>query len=66
MSTTIIRQRLRKSSVAKLEDCSSRTVDRKAEDGRLPKPHYDPGSTIPFWYADEIEAHRKRAEPSSS
>jgi hypothetical protein len=67
--TTIIRQRLRKSTVAKLEDCCPRTVDRKVETKRLPKPHYDPGSPIPYWYADEIEAHRKLAtveRPASS
>jgi hypothetical protein len=62
MTYSQVRQRLRKGTLAKLEDCSSRTIDRKAEDGRLPKPHYDPGSSIPFWYADEIEAHRKRSQ----
>jgi hypothetical protein len=51
----------RKRSVAKRYDCDPRTVDRMVEDKRIPRPHYFPNSTIPFWDDDELAANERRA-----
>jgi hypothetical protein len=51
----------RKQSVADRYDCDTRTVDRMARDGRIPKPHYLQGSRIPRWSGRELEASDRAA-----
>jgi hypothetical protein len=53
--------RYRKSSVAERYDCDERTVDRMSRDGRIPPPHYYPGSRIPFWFEEELDEADRRA-----
>jgi hypothetical protein len=46
---------------------SDRTVDRMAEDGRIPPPEYLPGSRIPLWDEQKLDANDRRtvAQPQS-
>ena len=34
-----------------------RTIDRAVADGRLPAPKYPFGNKMPYWDADELDAH---------
>jgi hypothetical protein len=53
---------LRKAGVAhRYGDVTERTVDRMAEDGRIPPPKYLPGSRIPIWSVDELDANDRAA-----
>jgi predicted DNA-binding transcriptional regulator AlpA len=53
------RRFLRKRSVAERYDVNTRTVDRMAEDGRLPAPIYK--GKLPMWAEDELEASDRAA-----
>jgi hypothetical protein len=53
------RRRLSKTTLAKDEGCTPRTVMRKVETGDLPPPDDVIGGRL-FWWSDTIERHRKR------
>jgi hypothetical protein len=55
------RRWLRKPRVKKRYDCTDRTIERMVKDGRLPPPHYQPGSRTPLWDEDELEENDRRA-----
>jgi predicted DNA-binding transcriptional regulator AlpA len=64
------KQYLRKRQLAERYQVHVRSIDRMAATGRLPHPIYLPGSTLPMWDADEIEAVERSAvrtpeEPAS-
>jgi hypothetical protein len=48
---------LRKPSVSRRYDHSTRWVDRAWKEGRLPKPGYPFGNGIPAWSEEELDAH---------
>jgi hypothetical protein len=52
---------LRKRGVAERYSCHERSVDRMAEDGRIPSPKYLPGSRIPLWEEGELDKNDRRA-----
>jgi predicted DNA-binding transcriptional regulator AlpA len=52
---------LRKTAVAERYSVDERTVDRMAKDGRIPAPKYLPGSRIPIWDEDGLDANDRRA-----
>ena len=52
---------LRKASVGLRYGISTRSVDRMAATNRLPKPRYLPGSRIPFWFEEELDAQDRAA-----
>ena len=54
------KQFLRKKSVANRYGVDERTVDRMANDGRLPKPKYR-GKRLPLWDADELDVSDRAA-----
>jgi predicted DNA-binding transcriptional regulator AlpA len=57
---------LRKSDVAARYGVTARTVDRMADDGRLPTPIYH-GSRVPRWAQhelDEADARATRERPA--
>jgi hypothetical protein len=59
------RKWLRKRRVQeRYDNVSSRTIDRAAEDGRLPKPHFPFGNKIPFWAEDELDSHDRKVAAS--
>ena len=53
--------KLRRAGVAAHYSCDPRTVDRMRRDGRIPPPKYLPGSRVPLWDADELNAHDRAA-----
>ena len=53
------KQFLRKAQVAKRYSVHERTVDRMADDGRIPKPIHR--GKFPLWAEDELEAFERRA-----
>jgi len=53
---------LRKRQVAKrYGDIAERTVERMAEDGRIPKPFYLMGSRIPLWDNEALDENDRAA-----
>ncbi len=56
----------RKRAVAKRYDVTTRTVDRKAADGSLPKPKFPLGPHLPLWEDDELDAHDARARDEAA
>jgi hypothetical protein len=52
---------LRKTRVAERYDCHPRSVDRAAAEGRLPKPKYPFGNSIPAWDEAELDEHDRAA-----
>jgi predicted DNA-binding transcriptional regulator AlpA len=53
---------LRKRQVAeRYGGVSERTVDRMADDGRIPLPIYLKGSRFPLWDDDELDAADRQA-----
>jgi hypothetical protein len=52
---------LRKSSVARRYGVSERSIDRKVDAGRLPKPRFPIGKNLPLWSRLELEAHDEQA-----
>jgi hypothetical protein len=55
------RRWLRKRGVADRYSVDIRTVDRMADDGRIPPPEYLPGSRLPMWAEDKLDANDRRA-----
>jgi hypothetical protein len=55
------RKRIRRSGLAKLFDVDIRTIDGWAKRGVISPPHYLPGSTIPFWFVDEIPEDKRKS-----
>ena len=53
------KQFLRKSQVAQRYNVHERTIDRMAEDGRLPKPIHR--GKFPLWAEDQLEEYERRA-----
>jgi excisionase family DNA binding protein len=51
---------LRKRQVAERYGVHERSIDRMAEDGRLPPPHFH-GGRIPRWNEDELDAWDRAA-----
>jgi hypothetical protein len=51
---------LRKKAVAERYSCDERTVDRMAEDGRLPPPDFYNGR-FPLWGEDTLDASDRAA-----
>jgi hypothetical protein len=51
-----IRKRWRRKRLAEFFDVNPRTIDLWARTGVIPPAHYLAGSSIPFWYDDEISA----------
>jgi predicted DNA-binding transcriptional regulator AlpA len=59
------RRRLSKAELAKLEGISTRSVDRRVKDRRLP-PSDDIIGGRHFWWSDSLERHRRmHANPDS-
>jgi hypothetical protein len=52
---------LRKSSVAGRYGISERSVDRKVDAGKLPRPKFPIGKNLPLWSRLELEAHDEQA-----
>ena len=52
---------LRKRGVAARYDVVERTIERMVEDGRIPFPVYLPGSRIPLWDIEGLDANDRRA-----
>jgi hypothetical protein len=60
------RRRLSKSELAKAEGVTTRTIDRRVENGTLP-PSDDVISGRHFWWSDTIERHhRKRGKADTA
>jgi predicted DNA-binding transcriptional regulator AlpA len=58
---------LRKRDVAqRYGGVSVRTVERMVEEKKLPAPIYLPGSRIPLWSAEELEAADRAATAASA
>jgi hypothetical protein len=57
---------LRKPRVATRYDCETRSVDRAAAEGRLPKPKYPFGNSIPAWDEAELDEHDRAAIAASA
>jgi predicted DNA-binding transcriptional regulator AlpA len=55
------RRYLRKQHVAERYGVNVRSVDRMKDDKRIPPPKYLPGSRIPIWAEDELDASDRRA-----
>jgi|GEM_PF-6338071 len=55
------RRYLRKGAVAARYGIHERSVDRKAANGALPKPHYPVGDRLPLWDEQELDDHDCRA-----
>jgi predicted DNA-binding transcriptional regulator AlpA len=53
------KQFLRKSQVAARYGVHERTIDRMADDGRIPKPIHR--GKFPLWAEDKLEAYERRA-----
>jgi hypothetical protein len=51
----------RKTVVARRYGVTTRTVDRKAADGSLPKPKFPLGPNLPLWDGVELDEHDARA-----
>jgi predicted DNA-binding transcriptional regulator AlpA len=52
---------LRKPHVGLRYGISERSVDRKVEQGKLPKPHFPIGENLPLWDRAELEKHDAHA-----
>ena len=52
---------LRKPHVAGRYGISERSVDRKVDAGKLPKPKFPLGENLPLWSRAELEAHDAQA-----
>jgi hypothetical protein len=55
------RKYLRKRAVAIRYDVCERSIDRMAQDGRIPAPKYLPGSRLPLWDVTELDISDRRA-----
>ena len=53
------KQFLRKSQVAQRYGVHERTIDRMADDGRIPRPIHR--GKFPLWAEDKLEAYERRA-----
>jgi len=57
---------LRKAHVAGWYGISERSVDRKVDAGKLPKPEFPLGDNLPLWRKAELEAHDSAAGEARS
>ena len=59
------RERLTKADVAKREGISTRTVDRRVDEGKLPPPDDIINNRL-YWWSDTLERHRRTRGPSDT
>jgi hypothetical protein len=59
------RERLTKAEVAKREGISTRTVDRRVDEGKLPPPDDIINNRL-YWWSDTLERHRRTRGPSDT